>query len=131
MSLVRFIRHLTLAMMALSLLAGLYRPEIFETLWPIFRWLIPAWIVLLFVVHAFAYSEVAEASPLEMLWSRLRGRGWQCPRCGKRYGRDVAICVDCAELRPDPPWLCSVCSKTNRPEVRFCGRCNTPRPKGR
>lgn len=131
MYLVRFIRHFTLAMMALSLLAILYHPAILEPLLPIFRWLIPAWIALLFVVLAFAHPHVAEESPLETLWHRLRKRHWQCPKCGRKYRRDVPICLDCAELRPDPPWLCPVCSKTNRPTDPFCTRCNTPRPKGR
>ena len=132
MFLIRLIRYLTLAMMAVSLLAGYYRPELFDTWWPISRWLIPSWLVVLFLVHAFAHSEVAEASPLEMLWSRLLGRGaWQCSCCGKKYSREVVICVDCAELRPDPPWLCPNCSKTNGPEARFCRRCSVPRPVGR
>ncbi len=131
MSLVRFIRHLTLAMLAASLLAGLYRPELFDVLWPIFRWLIPTWIVLIFTVQALASSDVAEASPLETLWGRLRGRKWKCPGCGRSYGRHVAICVGCAELRPEPPWMCPVCSKANGPKAYVCGRCAVPRPEGR
>ncbi len=131
MTLVRFIRHFTLAMMAASLLAGLYRPELFEIWAPVFRWLIPVWIIVLFVVHGFAHNEAAEASPLEVWWNRIRGRGWECPKCGKKYGRETAICLDCAELRPDPPWLCPNCSKTNGPDARFCRRCKVPRPTGR
>lgn len=126
----RAFRILTLALMALSLLVVLARPEVLPALWKMLIWIVPLWIGLLYAVQALVTPDADGVSPLEALRSRWRGETWTCPGCGEAVPRHVAICIDCGELRPEPAWTCEVCESENAPGNLVCERCKVPRPGG-